>query len=369
MGPKLRLLLSLCLVGCSTEPKPASDLKIVGGAVVNDPTDAAMASTVALMANGGAFCTGTLIGPNHVVTAAHCIDGSSDIQLGYGTNPQPIPGVTVTLARAHPSWTSGPSDVAVLAFDGSLPNGLKPVRIAPMVGIADGVGVLLAGYGVTGESRNGGGILRKVNARIKAFDASVGEFEMQEGLGTGSCYGDSGGPAYVQSASGLTVIGATSRGSNCDYGDGIYGDVRMFQGWFKCTFKEAGKPLRHLLNDSSNEACAPGTIDTDVGGSDARAVFAALGAGDGAGASKIFFAAASASGSANTIDYCLGSIASCSATGAVWVQTNRVTGTTGQELFASPQSLAISAGMTLTTRLSRGTAGTPVLESLTFQPR
>ena len=293
-----RLLTSLIMmflfVACAHHSRTQSGLRIVGGEEVTDSSDPTMKSTVALL-NNGTLCSGTLIGPNQVLSAAHCIE-SGEITIASGPSPKAVPGLKVILARSHPKWDKGPNDVSILIFEGTLPSNLVPVSIAPLEGISEGSAVTLAGYGVTGERNKDSGTLRKVKAQVRAFDKTTKEFAMQEGLGVGSCYGDSGGPAYVALGSELAVIGATSRGSDCDTGDGLYGDVRYFQGWYKCVAKEAGKPLRYLANDDSNVDCDPKYIDADVdsggGGSTTRSINVAIGPQSGASPSSynIYFA-------------------------------------------------------------------------------
>ena len=276
-----------------------------------------------------------------------------------------IPGITVIGARAHPSWKGSSldqtHDVGMVIFEGTLPGNLGPVPISPMTGIADGAATILAGYGVTSEARNGSGTLRRVTAKIKRFIQEDKEFSMQEGLGVGSCYGDSGGPAYIESAGSLTVIGATSRGSNCDSGDGIYSDVRQYQGWFKCTAKEFGKPLGYLLNDASNAACKPEYIDTVVDNngispimdntSTAQDVKIMIGdAGSEPGVSTLYFSANADSGNLRQVSYCVGSKAACEGSSATWIQATKNNSVGGRVLFSSPQAVKITDGMILTVK-------------------
>ena len=338
---------------------------------MTDASEAAMKSTVALHL-GGSLCTGTLIGPNQILSAAHCIHEGSQIQIGYGLTGRVVSGLKVILARHHPRWTQGPNDVSIIIFEGTLPANMVPVRISPMTGIPDGSDVLLAGYGVTSENSQDPGTLRQVNARIRQFDGDNKEFAMQEGLGVGSCYGDSGGPAYISKGGALSVIGATSRGSNCDSGDGIYEDVRQFQGWYKCVAKEAGKPLRYLANDSSNDACNAGTIDTDVddGSSSAtgRNIFVAMGAASPAASTQypLFFASPLPGAENSRFEYCQGSRLACAKNGSAWLASQAVSLAT--PVFKTQATVAISNGMALSVRLTKQD-GTQVIEEVQFRAK
>ena len=179
---------------------------------------------------------------------------------------------------------------------------------------------------------------------------------MQEGMGVGSCYGDSGGPAYIQSGGQLTVIGATSRGSNCDTGDGLYTDVRYYQGWLKCTAKEFGQPLGSLLNDSSNEACKPEYIDTVVTGvSSAQDIKIMIGAaGSAAGEFTLQLAANADAGNLRQVSFCVGDKATCQASSATWIQATKNSSAGDRALFTSPNAIQISDGMNLTVKSEAG---------------
>jgi hypothetical protein len=324
-------------------------VKIVGGSVVSVDTDPVMHSTVALIGNGS-ICTGTLIGPNQIITAAHCLTNTFGLKIASGTNPTPTPGLRIIKVRKHPRWSQGPFDVGIVVFEGTLPPNLRPVAITPLGEISSGQQTILAGYGVTGEVRSDSGTLRKVTARIKNFQTLDKEFSMQEGLGVGSCYGDSGGPAYIELNGVLTVIGATSRGNNCDSGDGIYGDVRYFQGWFKCTAKEFGKPLKILANDTSNVDCLPGTIDTDVSNisdnsSNANAYKIMIGEAGSISDSFVLYFSALKTNTASSLNYCLGKKEECSAANATWHLSTLKRNTFDRTIFSSGSAVPLSNGL------------------------
>jgi hypothetical protein len=145
------------------------------------------------------------------------------------------------------------NDLAILHFTGGLPNGHKPVKIAQnSLGLQDGSKIILAGYGVTDKDGNGGeGTLRKTIVPILQLDYSSTQLTTNQRLGTGACFGDSGGPALAQTPSGLQLVGVTHGGPACD-DYGIYTRPYSHLTWIA----EASKRL-HGLAPQAEPSAAP----------------------------------------------------------------------------------------------------------------
>ena len=83
---------------------------------------------VFLSIGGTSLCGGSIIGDRHVLTAAHCVDGTttaSDLSVYVGTHDRTRPAkiVSVSAIDIHPTWTgsvSTGSDSAVLTLSETL---------------------------------------------------------------------------------------------------------------------------------------------------------------------------------------------------------------------------------------------------------
>lgn len=271
---------------------PQAKSYIVGGEEA-ERGDLVTRSTVKLFIGEG-HCTGTLIGENQILTAAHCfesqednpgatsieyINSIDDISIGLGTSGAIDRGLEVTAVLPHPRYRGilGNAatnryaetvfyDVALVTFSGTLDANYRPVTIGDSDSeISKNTRVTVAGYGVYSENDNQIRPLTAVETRVE----EVNEFrEIQLQInGKGACYGDSGGPTYVksQSQSCLKLVGSTTgpgRDSNysCNDGSGTMMDVTTYKGWIKCGLNAMGESLDYLYNDGSEKDCGANQI-------------------------------------------------------------------------------------------------------------
>ena len=281
-------LVTLALALGASAPAQA----IVGG---NDAAPGEYPYIAHIVIDGNFQCTGTLVTPRFVVTAAHCGSiapgGIANVPIGqpgqlielsigaYRTPSSSLLGGYESDGEEHvakavtvnPGWAGVGSvghDAAVIELD--TPSSKQPVQIASAAERSlwtAGTPATIAGFGVTEADGEQPDILQEAQVPIvadadaaKAYpylvpgvDPLFGGFESETQLAAGfaqggvdSCQGDSGGPLLVSAGTGMRLVGDTSYGAGCaDPGfPGVYGRL-------------AGPTMREWIG-----SIAPGAIST-----------------------------------------------------------------------------------------------------------
>ena len=197
-----------------------SELRIFGGQPVSGDDHAETVAIVSERPGEGRtlVCTGTLITYQHVVTAAHCLDGVRLHEASRGENShreasreslnhlKVVMGTTldgrawsIQNAHRHPEYKKGPrgnNDIAILQLENSAEL-VRPARL--LHSFADlerskSAEWRLVGFGTREDGSKGTKyFVDTIVRQLHAQEAVVG------GDGRDACMGDSGGPAFVHS--------------------------------------------------------------------------------------------------------------------------------------------------------------------------
>jgi secreted trypsin-like serine protease len=307
---KLGLLPMLCLPACMS-PSDSRNVAGIGpgigpgigetrSAIVGGTTDTGDPGVVLVFAQrpgsaSASLCTGEVISPHVVLTAAHCVDPATvgtgnqfSIFLGNNlTTQQNSASLWVDAASTDydsafdPNQLQGGHDIGVVITKTALPVTPLPVNQTALTTADQNAMLRVVGFGITSTSaqQDTSGIKRQMSTPL----SQVGTTQIEFGNATtNTCEGDSGGPAFMTRGGQEVIVGITSYGDQFCQQGGV--DTRVdayFTSFIAPHIMSAdgslpmgpgpGSPDAGTSNQGSNPDSSPG-VDGSSGGVDPGAL-------------------------------------------------------------------------------------------------
>ncbi|MBS1152081.1 MAG: Secreted trypsin-like serine protease [Myxococcaceae bacterium] len=241
-GPRLWVCLAAGLLAGACEPPRSFEPRASRAEIVGGVTEPSHWYVVMVGSSSGGSCTGTLLSRRTVITAGHCRQGSFSLTRVYFDLGNPLVRTSVATAGSvrHPQYNGAmENDLTLVQLAQDAPIQAVPLLRETMSNAAEWIGpkYTFVGFGNTDATGAGFGTRRVVSFPIDLIGPSAvthagpppagsptaidgSEWYYQQS-GKNTCFGDSGGPAFIVRNGVERHAGATSYGdSDCSY-DGV----------------------------------------------------------------------------------------------------------------------------------------------------
>jgi secreted trypsin-like serine protease len=219
--------LALLFAACQGAlPEDESAQAIVGG--TTDTGDPSVVMVLAQISSTmDSLCTGEVVSPHVILTAAHCVDpktlGTTNPVFGVLTGTSPSPkSVPLAVQATHynpmfnDSTPNGPGD----GYDVGVVILAQPINLTPLImnrtaldNTFAGQPVRMVGYGITSPNDTTGmsaGTKRQVTVSLAGLWSGNNMILEFVETTSGTCEGDSGGPAFMTINGREVIAGLTS---------------------------------------------------------------------------------------------------------------------------------------------------------------
>jgi trypsin len=262
-------------------PQKDSVVRVINGEATNEE-EYPFAEVSVRYPNGQHMCGGSLVAPDVILTAGHCMAESvGSIQIGrydFSNPSDTYETMTVSSKESHPSFDRQylRYDFAVAKLSSAVQGNYSLIRINNDTAFPEaGDEVIVIGWGATDtQTWDFPHVLQETTVQVISNDACesfqlygqrlyAGEIfdEMlcAYSLGTDACSGDSGGPLITRMTDRATQVGVVSWGRGCAQYPGVYSRVSAGYEWIRSSICALSSFPPEYLECTSGEVHSGGS--------------------------------------------------------------------------------------------------------------